>query len=76
LQAFEKTDKLSEKGIVGTVTFVTMLGLSIEYEVRLDSGAQIKLEMPRSRDQVPVSEGSRVLVTPKDEASFLTISSE
>ena len=60
-------------GVVGEITFVTLLGLSIEYEVKLESGAQLRIETARSRDQAPLSEGSRVWVTPKDSASFLTI---
>ncbi len=60
-------------GIEGTVTFVTLLGLSIEYEVLLDSGAQIRLEMKRLRNQAPIGRGTRVCVIPVDESSFLTI---
>ncbi len=73
LKPLEQADSQVELGAAGSVTFVTLLGLSIEYEVKLDAGAQIKLEMPRSRDQAPLPQGTRVWVSPKDAASFLTI---
>ncbi|MDX1413789.1 MAG: ABC transporter ATP-binding protein [Candidatus Promineifilaceae bacterium] len=68
-------DKKPEErmGVPGTITFETLLGLSIEYEVKLDSGAQLKIDMRRSRDQTPLPEGSRVWVTPIDSASYFSI---
>ena len=59
--------------IPGTISFVTHLGVSIEYEVRLDSGALLRLEMRRSRNRTPYSNGTRVWVKPLDPSSYLTI---
>jgi spermidine/putrescine ABC transporter ATP-binding subunit len=73
LKTMEDVSSSEKIGMTGEITFVTLLGLSIEYEVKLESGAQLRIEMARSRDQAPLAEGSRVWVTPKDAASFLTI---
>jgi putative spermidine/putrescine transport system ATP-binding protein len=73
LKPIETKDPQEKLGVQGTITFVTLLGLSIEYEVKLDSGAQIKVEMARSRNQSPLSEGTRVWVAPVDAASYLTM---
>lgn len=73
LELFEAKDPDDRLGVSGTITFVTLLGLSTEYEVKLDSGAQLKLEMSRSRNQSPLPEGSKVWVKPIDPASYLTI---
>jgi ABC-type Fe3+/spermidine/putrescine transport system ATPase subunit len=73
LKLLETVSPDEKAGMAGEITFVTLLGLSIEYEVKLDSGAQVRIEMARSRDQAPLAEGSRVWVTPKDAASFLMI---
>lgn len=73
LERFEAKDPDDRLGMSGTITFVTLLGLSTEYEVKLDSGAQLKLEMSRSRNQSPLPEGSKVWVKPIDPASYLTI---
>jgi len=62
-----------EPGVSGTISFVTHLGVSIDYEVKLDSGAQMRLEMRRSREQSPLREGTRVLVQPIDSSSYLII---
>lgn len=59
----------------GTVVFVTLLGLSTEYEVELSTGARIKIEQSRNRDEKPISEGTKVWVKPKSEESYLLISS-
>jgi spermidine/putrescine ABC transporter ATP-binding subunit len=60
-------------GVEGVITFVTLLGLSTEYEIKLNSGANIKIEERRTRDQSPLPEGSKVLVFPVDEDSYLTV---
>jgi ABC-type Fe3+/spermidine/putrescine transport system ATPase subunit len=73
IKSIESQASSESAGAMGEISFVTLLGLSIEYEVKLDSGAQLRLEVPRTRDQAPLREGSRVCVTPKDAASFLTI---
>ena len=75
VKLFQDKKPVERMGVLGTITFATLLGLSIEYEVKLDSGAQLKIEMKRSRDQSPLPEGSRVWVTPIDSASYLSISS-
>jgi spermidine/putrescine transport system ATP-binding protein len=63
----------AEFGVEGTITFVTLLGLSAEYEIKLDSGANIKIEERRNRDQTPLQEGARVLVSPIDADCYLII---
>lgn len=73
LKSLESKAPVDRMGVVGEITFVTLLGLSIEYEVKLESGAQLRIEMARSRDQAPLPEGMRVWVTPKDSASYFTI---
>ena len=73
LEPFDVKDPNDRMGVSGTITFVTLLGLSTEYEVRLDSGAQLKIETGRSRNQTPLPEGSKVWVKPIDPASYLTI---
>jgi len=70
----EDKDPNEKLGTTATITFVTLLGLSIEYEAKLDSGARLKLEMPRSRNQSPLSIGTKVWVSPIDLESFFTIS--
>ena len=60
-------------GVEGTVTFVTLLGLSVEYEILLKTGASIRCEERRNRDQSPLAEGAKVWVSPIDEDSYLTI---
>ena len=70
----EETDPERDyMSIPGTISFVTHLGVSIEYEVRLDSGTQLRLEMRRSRNRTPYTTGTRVWVKPLDPSSFLTI---
>jgi ABC-type Fe3+/spermidine/putrescine transport system ATPase subunit len=73
LKPIETRDPQEKLGVQGTITFVTLLGLSIEYEVKLNTGAQIKVEMARSRNQSPLTEGTRVWVAPVDAASYLTM---
>ena len=75
LKLFEDKEPEDKLGVPGTISFETLLGLSIEYEVKLDSGAQLKIDLRRSRDQASLPEGSRVWVTPIDSASYFTIAS-
>jgi ABC-type Fe3+/spermidine/putrescine transport system ATPase subunit len=60
-------------GMPGTVSFVTHLGMSIEYEVDLDSGASLRVDAGRGRGQLPLDVGSRVCVEPADAQSYLRI---
>ncbi|MDY6847210.1 MAG: ABC transporter ATP-binding protein [Chloroflexota bacterium] len=71
----EKTDSSMKLGVQGEVTFVTLLGLSTEYEVKLSTGASITVEESRSRDQEPITVGSKVWASPIDDESYLTIPS-
>jgi spermidine/putrescine ABC transporter ATP-binding subunit len=73
LKPIEAGDSPEKLGVQGTITFVTLLGLAIEYEVKLDSGATIKVEVARSRNQSPLPEGARVWVAPIDTASYLSL---
>lgn len=75
LKPYEQRTPEERMGMAGTITFETLLGLSTEYEVNLDSGAQLKIDMRRSRDETPLPEGARVWVTPVDSASYLSIPS-
>jgi ABC-type Fe3+/spermidine/putrescine transport system ATPase subunit len=59
--------------MVGTVTYMTHLGVSIEYEVRLDTGALLRLEVRRLRNQNPYKLSTRVYVRPIDSTSYLVI---
>jgi ABC-type Fe3+/spermidine/putrescine transport system ATPase subunit len=60
-------------GVPGEISLVTHLGTAIEYEVRLDSGAQLRVEMVRGRGQEPLAAGSRVCVEPDSSLSYLRI---
>jgi ABC-type Fe3+/spermidine/putrescine transport system ATPase subunit len=60
-------------GMPGTVAFVTHLGMAIEYEIDLDSGATLRVDAGRSRDQLPLNVGSRVCVESADSQSYLRI---
>jgi spermidine/putrescine ABC transporter ATP-binding subunit len=75
LQLIPLEEKSSDAkiGIEGMVTFVTLLGLSIEYEIKLITGANIKIEERRNRDQLPLKEGAKVWVSPISADSYLTI---
>jgi putative spermidine/putrescine transport system ATP-binding protein len=73
LEPLEGEHPENEPGFTGIISFVTHLGVSIEYEVNLDSGAQMRLEMRRSREQSPLREGTRVLIQPVDSSSYLII---
>jgi hypothetical protein len=73
LEPYDENAPHESLGVPGTIVFETLLGLSIEYEVKLDSGALLKLELRRSRDQLPLSVRARVWVTPIDIASYLIL---
>lgn len=73
IKPFDEKDPDTKLGVEGTITFVTLLGLSAEYEIKLVTGASIKIEERRNRDQTPIPEGSKVLVLPIDADCYLTI---
>jgi ABC-type Fe3+/spermidine/putrescine transport system ATPase subunit len=60
-------------GMAGTIAFVTHLGMAVEYEVALDSGAQLHVEQVRSRGQEPLEVGARVCVEPASSRSYLRV---
>jgi len=70
LEGRHRADPLA---IPGTITFATHLGVSIEYEVALNSGAQLRVEMKRLRGQPPIPIGTKVMVKPVDSSSYLSI---
>lgn len=74
IKPLDENNPKEKLGVEGTITFVTLLGLSAEYEIKLVTGANIKIEERRNRDQSPLPEGSKVVVFPIDEDSYLTIS--
>lgn len=59
--------------VAGMVSFATHLGRTIEYEVELDTGATLELEVNRSRGETPVDPGTRVWVKPEDPSSYLIV---
>ena len=73
LNSYDENTPAESLGVPGIIIFETLLGLSIEYEVKLNSGALLKLELRRSRDQLSLSVGARVMVTPIDIASYLIL---
>ena len=73
IQPYQDGCEQNPLALIGTITFVTLLGISIEYEVQLDSGAQMRLEMKRLRDQPTLSKGAKVCITPLDKSSYLMI---
>jgi spermidine/putrescine ABC transporter ATP-binding subunit len=62
-----------DSSVSGVVTFVTHLGESIEYEVLLDTGAPLKVQIHRSRSQAPLLEGERVLISPTSSDSYYMV---
>lgn len=73
IASMESEELKDELAFPGTVAFATHLGVSIEYEVELESGKVLKLEVNRTRGQSPYNEGTRVWVKPVDSSSYLTI---
>lgn len=63
----------SALAVPGTVSFVTHLGVAIDYEVELDTGAHLHVEIVRSRGQPPLTVGARVWVEPADTQSYLRL---
>jgi spermidine/putrescine ABC transporter ATP-binding subunit len=57
-------------GLAGTVSFVRHLGMAIEYDVTIDGGTQLQIQMVRSRGQEPLEVGSRVCVEPANALSY------
>ncbi len=73
LRAIGPEQDCSGLAVPGTVSFVTHLGVAMEYEVKLDTGAQIRVEIARSRGQEPLTVGSRVCIEPTDALSYLRV---
>jgi spermidine/putrescine ABC transporter ATP-binding subunit len=66
----------SDLAVSGTVSYVTLSGALIDYEVRLDSGQQLVVDVKRIRDQTPIARGSRVIVSPIGISSYLIVPAE
>lgn len=73
LRPMDSEQDCARFGLAGTVSFVRHLGMAIEYEVKLDSGAQLQVQSVRSRGQEPLEVGSRVCVEPESALSYLRI---
>jgi spermidine/putrescine ABC transporter ATP-binding subunit len=73
LRNIEDVDKSEELGVPGVITFKILTGDTMEYEVKLDSGASLDIEIPRSRGQFPFSDGTRIWLYPKDIDSYFVI---
>ena len=54
----------------GTITFVTHLGGFTQYEILLESGHELKVEMPRSPQQKGFLRGARVFVGLVDDFAY------
>jgi ABC-type Fe3+/spermidine/putrescine transport system ATPase subunit len=63
----------SISGMRGVITYVTHLGESIKYDVLLERGASINVQVHRSRAQMPFPQGSDVVVSPINSDSFLFV---
>lgn len=63
----------SNSGMKGVITYVTHLGESIKYDVLLERGASINVQVHRSRAQMPFPQGSSVVVSPINSDSFLFV---
>ncbi len=59
--------------VSGTVAFVTHFGMAIQYEVKLDTGAQLRVELARSRGQDALAVGTRVCLESADSQSYLRL---
>jgi spermidine/putrescine ABC transporter ATP-binding subunit len=63
----------SKNGMKGVITYVTHLGESIKYDVLLERGASINVQVHRSRAQMPFPQGADVVVSPINSDSFLFV---
>jgi ABC-type Fe3+/spermidine/putrescine transport system ATPase subunit len=73
LRPMDSEQDCARFGLAGTVSFVRHLGMAIEYEVKLDNGAQLQVQLARSRGQEPITVGSQVCVEPASAVSYLRI---
>lgn len=60
----------SPQALPGSIVFVTHLGHSIQYEVRLDAGPAFLVSVPRARDMEPVAAGARVYLAPHHPSAY------
>lgn len=60
-------------GMPGVISYVTPLGLSTGYEVQLESGRSLMVEMKRLRGIAPIPKDKQVVVTPVDPSSYTII---
>jgi putative spermidine/putrescine transport system ATP-binding protein len=56
--------------IPGLIVFVTHLGYSVQYEVKLDAGPAFLVSVPRARDMVPLPAGARVYLAPHHPSAY------
>ena len=56
--------------IPGSIVFVTHLGYSVQYEVKLDAGPAFLVSVPRARDMVPLPAGARVYLAPHHPSAY------
>jgi putative spermidine/putrescine transport system ATP-binding protein len=54
----------------GVIVFVTHLGHSVQYEVKLDAGPAFLVTVPRARDMVPLQAGARVYLAPHHPSAY------
>jgi putative spermidine/putrescine transport system ATP-binding protein len=54
----------------GSIVFVTHLGYSAQYEVKLDAGPAFLVSVPRARDMVPLAAGARVYLAPHHPSAY------
>jgi ABC-type Fe3+/spermidine/putrescine transport system ATPase subunit len=54
----------------GSIVFVTHLGYSVQYEVKLDAGPAFLVSVPRARDMVPLPAGARVYLAPHHPSAY------
>jgi putative spermidine/putrescine transport system ATP-binding protein len=54
----------------GSIVFVTHLGYSVQYEVKLDAGPAFLVSVPRARDMVPLPSGARVYLAPHHPSAY------
>jgi putative spermidine/putrescine transport system ATP-binding protein len=62
--------KATPGAIPGLIVFVTHLGYSIQYEVKLDAGPAFLVSVPRARDMVPLPAGERVYLAPHHPSAY------
>jgi spermidine/putrescine ABC transporter ATP-binding subunit len=71
--ALAQENSENNNGMRGVITYVTHLGESIKYDVLLERGASINVQVHRSRAQMPFPQGATVVVSPINSDSFLFV---